>query len=166
MLKQFETLPQDMQRNKTDVLGLQETKLYTLGRYEIGDYTLLTLTAASKMYGISAQFNRRHITFTTSDFNAKLGNRVTGETFLGVHARGRRNRNGRALAAFWDAFQFFAANTAFKKRARNKTTWTQRRKEHIVYNQIDYVLCPQNCRRFCQDAQSWGGTLTASDHKL
>ncbi|ETP23634.1 hypothetical protein F441_03266 [Phytophthora nicotianae CJ01A1] len=115
---------------------------------------------------IVSTFNRRDITFITGDFNAKLGNRVTGETFLGVHARGRRNRNGHALAAFCDAFQFFAANTAFKKRARNKTTWTQRRNEHIVYNHIDYVLCPQNCRRLCQDAQSWGGTLTASDHKL
>ncbi|EGZ19002.1 hypothetical protein PHYSODRAFT_286145, partial [Phytophthora sojae] len=54
----------------------------------------------------------------------------------------------------------------FSKRAENKTTWSQRKRTHCVYNQIDYVLCPQSCRRFCLDTQSWGGAITPSDHKI
>ncbi|EGZ11774.1 hypothetical protein PHYSODRAFT_286822, partial [Phytophthora sojae] len=112
------------------------------------------------------QFPRRDITMLTGDFNAKLGQKTTGETFLGPHARGTRNRNGHLLAAFCDTYQLFATNTAFPKRAKNKITWSQRKRTHCVYNQIDYVLCPQSCRRFCLDAQSWGGAITPSDHKI
>ncbi|EGZ12997.1 hypothetical protein PHYSODRAFT_286527 [Phytophthora sojae] len=112
------------------------------------------------------QFPHRDITMITGDFNAKLGQKTTGETFLGPHARGTRIRNGHLMAAFCDIYQLFATNTAFPKRAKNKTTWSQRKRSHCVYNQIDYVLCPQSCRRFCLDAQSWGGAITPSDHKI
>ncbi|KAE8912431.1 hypothetical protein PF003_g3837 [Phytophthora fragariae] len=85
---------------------------------------------------------------------------------MGHHARGIRNRNGHALANFCLTYHLFATNTGFRKRATHKTTWCQRRTDYHVFNQIDYILCQQNCRRFCMDAQSWGGTTTASDHKL
>ncbi|EGZ23410.1 hypothetical protein PHYSODRAFT_284731, partial [Phytophthora sojae] len=109
------------------------------------------------------RFPRGDITMITGDFNAKPGQKTTGETFLRPHARGTRNRNGHLMAAFCDTYQLFATNTAFPKQAKNKTTWSRCKRPHCVYNQIDYVLCPQSCRRFCLNAQSWGGAITPSD---
>ncbi|RLN98610.1 hypothetical protein BBJ28_00008321 [Nothophytophthora sp. Chile5] len=184
LFKQLDTLLQDLRRYRIDILGLQETKLYDLGRFDIDNYTLLTLPAQEKCHGVGFavsprlipylhrvwahsdrigvlemrlpqtghvnvvtayaphsgrpltevdtfyadlravmdQFSRRDITFITGDFNAKLGRRVQGETFLGRHARGARNRNGHALADFCDTYHLFATNTDFQKRAKNKTT--------------------------------------------
>ncbi|EGZ12325.1 hypothetical protein PHYSODRAFT_336759 [Phytophthora sojae] len=226
--KQQDTLPQDLRRYRIDVLGIQETRICTLDKKRIGDYTLLTLPAVQERHGIGFaisprvrpylhcywahcdrigvvqlllphagpvnivtayaphsgrplaevdrfyadlsdtldQLPRRNIAFVTGDFNAKLGQQINGEAFMGPHARGIRNRNGHALADFCSTHLLFATNTGFQKRARHKTTWIQRQTNHCIYNQIDYILCPQNCRRLYMDARSWGGTLTASDHKL
>ncbi|KAE8958308.1 hypothetical protein PR002_g30905 [Phytophthora rubi] len=51
-------------------------------------------------------------------------------------------------------------------RAKNLTTWTQRRVGHCIYNQIDYVLILASILKLCTNAHAWGGTLTNSDHKL
>ncbi|OWZ09125.1 RxLR effector protein [Phytophthora megakarya] len=108
----------------------------------------------------------RDTTFILGDFNAKIGQRRDNESFLGNWGRGRRNRNGHVLASFCDANDLFLTNTAFRKRARNITTWTLRLKNHSIFNQIDYIICNQRTKRLCVNAQSWGGTLTPSDHKL
>ncbi|OWZ17656.1 LOW QUALITY PROTEIN: hypothetical protein PHMEG_0008367 [Phytophthora megakarya] len=67
---------------------------------------------------------------------------------------------------FCETYRRFATNTDFQKQARQKTTWSQQRHDYCVYNQIDYILYPQNCGRFCLDAQSWDGASIASDHKI
>ncbi|OWZ22361.1 hypothetical protein PHMEG_0002951 [Phytophthora megakarya] len=46
--------------------------------------------------------SRRHITFITGGFNAKLGRRCLDESFVGPHACGYRNRNGHELASYVD----------------------------------------------------------------
>ncbi|EGZ06726.1 hypothetical protein PHYSODRAFT_390533, partial [Phytophthora sojae] len=112
------------------------------------------------------QLPRRNIAVVTGDFNAKLGQQINGDEEIRQQVERIRNRNGHALADLCSTHLLFATNTGFQKRARHKTTWSQRRTNHCIYNQIDYILCPQNCRRLCMDARSWGGTLTASDHKL
>ncbi|KAJ8524904.1 hypothetical protein ON010_g16211 [Phytophthora cinnamomi] len=61
---------------------------------------------------------------------------MSGEIFLGAHARGYRNRNGYALAKFSDSYRLYATNTSFQKRAAHKTTWTQRRTDYCIHNQI------------------------------
>lgn len=226
--KQDDTLTQDIRRYRIDVLGLQETKIFTLDQRLIGDYTLLTLPATEERQGVGfaisprirpyltrfwahsdrigvlqlklphagtvhiitaysphsgrpytevtrfydklsallSELPRRDITLVAGDFNAKLGQRDTGDAYMGTHGRGARNRNGHALADLCSAHHLFAVDTGFQKPARYRTTWTQRRISYCIYNQIDYILCPQNCRRLCVDARSWGGILTASDHKL
>ncbi|CAH0521940.1 unnamed protein product [Peronospora belbahrii] len=83
---------------------------------------------------------------------------------------------------FRDANELFITNTAFRKRARDITTWTLRLKDHCIFNQIDYIicsqrtkklcsqrtkkLCSQRTKKLCSNTQSWGGTLTPSDDKL
>ncbi|KAE9335802.1 hypothetical protein PF008_g13320 [Phytophthora fragariae] len=109
---------------------------------------------------------RRDLTFVLGDFNAKLGQPRDGEQFVGNWARGYRNRNGHLLAAFCELHGLTATNTFFRKRAKNLTTWTQRRVGHCIYNQIDYVLSLASILKLCTNAHAWGGTLTNSDHKL
>ncbi|KAG6623384.1 putative EndonucleaseReverse transcriptase [Phytophthora cinnamomi] len=109
---------------------------------------------------------RRDLTFVLGDFNAKLGQPHDGEHFVSNWARGYRNRNGHLLAAFCELHGLTATNTFFRKRAKNLTTWTQRRVGHCIYNQIDYVLSPASILKLCTNAHAWSGTLTSSDHKL
>ncbi|KAE9062823.1 hypothetical protein PF006_g31085 [Phytophthora fragariae] len=109
---------------------------------------------------------RRDLTFVLGDFNAKLGQPRDGEQFVGNWARGYRNRNGHLLAAFCELHGLTATNTFFRKRAKNLTTWTQRRVGHCIYNQIDYLLSLASILKLCTNAHAWGGTLTNSDHKL
>ncbi|GMF35540.1 unnamed protein product [Phytophthora fragariaefolia] len=131
-----------------------------LTKENIGDYTLLTLPAAEERHGVAFAIPPGSaLTFTGTQ-------RQPGDAYMGIHGRGIWNRNGHALAGFCFSHHLFATSTGFRKPARYRTTWTQRRTDHCIYNQIDYILCPQNCRRLCMDARSWGGTLTASDHKL
>lgn len=89
-------------------------------------------------------------TIILGDFNAKIGQRHDTESFLGQWGRGRRNRNGHVLASFGDANNLFITNTAFRKRARNITTWTLRLKNHCIFNQIDYIICSQRTNKIMQ----------------
>ncbi|OQR89810.1 hypothetical protein ACHHYP_06032 [Achlya hypogyna] len=110
---------------------------------------------------------KRDTTIICGDFNAKIGRDcVTDSAMTGAHARGRRNANGDLLADFCDRHGFAVTNTRFPKQEKNKTTWTQRRGDSFVWNQIDYILCPTNLVSKCHDAQSWGGLKLQSDHKL
>ncbi|KAK1946811.1 Craniofacial development protein 2 [Phytophthora citrophthora] len=109
---------------------------------------------------------QRDTTIILGDFNAKIGQRRENESFLVKWGRGRRNRNGHTLASLCDANDLFITNTAFRKRARNITIWTFRLKDHCIFNQIDYIICSYRTKKLCYNAQSWGSTLTPSDHKL
>ena len=76
-----------------------------------------------------------------------------------------------ALADFCEAHHLFAANTAFQHPARHVTTWTGFRRCDTVsstpiYNQIDFILCRRSQRHLLQNARSYAGTLTSSDHHL
>ena len=51
------------------------------------------------------------------------------------------------------------------------TTWVNQRKTGTgdiayIYNQIDYILVPQQHKHVLENARSYGGTETDSDHKL
>ncbi|RQM12659.1 hypothetical protein DD237_007718 [Peronospora effusa] len=109
---------------------------------------------------------QRDTTIILGDFNAKIGHCREHESFLGQWGRGRRNRNGHTLASFCDTNDLFISNTAFRKRARNTTTWTLRLKNHCIFDQIDYIICSQRTKKLCSNAQSWKGILTPSDYKL
>ena len=82
---------------------------------------------------------QRDTTIILGDFNAKIGQRRNNESFLGQWGRGRRNRNGHILASFCDANDLVITNTAFRKRARNITTWTLRHKDHCIFNRLHHL---------------------------
>ena len=58
--------------------------------------------------------------------------------------------------------------------ARHITTWESQRilekegKKRVltIYNQIDYILIPQNRKQILRNARSYKGTLVCSDHRL
>ena len=64
----------------------------------------------------------------------------------------------------------FVTNTAFKHPPKHRFTWSQKRVvDNIVKtykSQIDFILCNSSSKPFLQNARSYGGTLTTSDHKL
>lgn len=118
------------------------------------------------LHQVVSSFSSNDLLFVMGDFNSKLGTKKEGESFMGAHGRGIRNNNGHILASVVESLELFACNTAFQKSARHKTSWVGRRKEKHIYNQIDYIFCPQKFKAACSNAQSWGGTWTISDHKL
>ena len=123
----------------------------------VNAYAPLSWYLVAAIDGIYANLNKalsklpqRDTTIILGDFNAKIGQRRNNESFLGQWGRGRQNRNGYILASFCDANDFFITNTAFRKRARNITTWKLRLKDHCIFNQIDYIICSQRTKTFMQ----------------
>ena len=120
--------------------------------------------------------------FVLGDFNSKLGRRTFSDTnygldrFIGRHGMGNRNDNGDYLLNFLSEFGLFAANTSFQHPSRHTTTYTGWRKDWSagrnskktlpVYSQIDYVLCRSRSTSMLQDARSYAGAQTYSDHRL
>ena len=108
------------------------------------------------------------------DFNASVGKAIgtSADPSLGSYSRGTRNRSGQALIDFCNRSDLFATNTAFQHSARHMTTWesvrTIRPSGSVLrlFKQIDYILCERKQKRLLQDARSYAGTLTASDHRL
>ncbi|POM72235.1 EndonucleaseReverse transcriptase, partial [Phytophthora palmivora] len=99
---------------------------------------------------------QRDRTIILGDFDAKIVQHRENESFLGQWGSGRRNHN----------LMMCITNPAFRKRARNITTWTLRLKDHCIFIQIDYINCSQQANKLCSNEQSWGSILTPSDHKL
>ncbi|CCI10473.1 unnamed protein product [Albugo candida] len=91
----------------------------------------------------TTQRYRHQLFFILREFNAKIGQRCEGETFLGLYSRGYRNDNGIRFRDFCAENDFFLSNTAFyKKRARNITTWQGISGRGPIFNQIDYIILP------------------------
>ena len=109
------------------------------------------------------------------DFNAKVGKKKN-EPCLGKHSRGERNNSGQTLVDFCILHDLFIANSSFKHPARHITTWesmytsidtvTNTSKLVKVFNQIDYVMCRTKHKHILQNARSYAGTETSSDHRL
>ena len=99
---------------------------------------------------VLSKLPQRDTTIILGDFNTKIGQRRDNDSFLGQRGCGWRNRNGHILASFCDANDLFITNTAFRKRARNITTWKLRLKDHCIFNQIDYIICSQRTKTFMQ----------------
>ena len=98
---------------------------------------------------------RQQLFFILGDFNAKIGQRREGETFLGLYSRGYRNANGIRLRDFCADNDLYLSNTAFyKKRARNITTWQGIRGFDPVFNQIDYIILPLRFKPMLSSSQS------------
>ena len=110
----------------------------------------------------------------SGDFNARVGQAkgATAETCLGSFSKGWRNANGQLLIDFCNRNDLFAGNTAFDHRSRHLTTWESVRTNRCTgkvtrrFHQIDFILCDRNQKRLLQNARSYAGTATFSDHRL
>ena len=111
------------------------------------------------------------LVIVAGDFNAKIGKRTGTESCMGRYSRGERNPNGQELVNFCEMNNLFISNSAFKHPARHITTWVNQRKTpsgeiKCIYNQIDYIIVPQDQKHLLSDARSFGGSETWSDHKI
>ena len=100
------------------------------------------------------------------DFNAKLGCKEFHGGPVGSHARGLRNLNGDYLYEFLTHTNYIAANTLFKHKACNITTWEGHIKDRKVFNQIDYILVPYNRKHSLIDSRSHQCFTVDTDHRL
>ncbi|GFS08742.1 craniofacial development protein 2-like [Elysia marginata] len=106
------------------------------------------------------------------DYNSKVGSKKEGKNSIGSYPKGYRNENGDKLIEFCEQNKLFISNTAFKKAARHRATWIGCRKDKDnnttihIYNQIDFIICKQQHKHLINNAQSFGGTIISSDHKL
>ena len=79
---------------------------------------------------------------------------------------------GELLIHFCETFNLFLYNTAFQHSARHKNTWIEHRNDKTtgtfvpIYHQIDYILCKQIHRQLLEDARSYSGGHTTSDHRI
>ena len=112
--------------------------------------------------------NAHSVILVAGDFNARLGwTKLDGESCMGSYGRGSRNDNGRALADFAETHNLLAANTCFQHQQKHRTTWEMITKDNKkVFNQIDFVLVPNDLRFALQESRSYAGLITDSDHRL
>ena len=76
----------------------------------------------------------------TGDFNAKLGCKDFIGGPIGSFARGIRNANGDLRFDFLAKHKLLAANTFFKHKACQITTWEGYLRGKKVFNQLDYII--------------------------
>ena len=117
------------------------------------------------------EFKNKSQIYIAGDFNAKVG--ASGnEDCVGKYSSGRRNMSGQNLIEFCTINDLFITNTAFKHPARHITTWCGTRKNNQtnnllkIFNQIDYIICARKSKNCLDNARSYAGTLTSSDHRL
>ena len=118
---------------------------------------------------IAGDFNARLGSCSASDYDSGVGNNI------GRYGNGTRNENGQMLLDFMVTHNLFACNTAFKKRAKDTTSWKptcaakgrpKGSKDTVeFYRQIDYILCRTSFKKCCFDAKSFPGDSVYSDHK-
>ena len=120
--------------------------------------------------------NKSSVTFVAGDFNSKVGRRKNDDDdekeCIGRYTVGERNLSGEIMMNFCKRNELFITNSAFQHPARHITTWTQQRIDKInntvklIHNQIDYILMKKNKKQNLQNARTYAGTETYSDHKL
>ena len=113
----------------------------------------------------------KSLVYIAGDINARVGSKQVGENFIGKYGYGlSRNPNGIFLVELLSELNLFLANTALKHPVKHRYTWFQQRttdgKTKKYKSQIHFVICTQNTKSTLQNARSYGGTMTTSDHRL
>lgn len=108
---------------------------------------------------------KEDITVIMGDFNAKVGKEkvegCTGEFGLGI-----RNERGDRLIEFSQSEKFVITNTFFKLPKRRLYTWKSPADttDHVVRNQIDYILVKERYRNSIISVKTYPGADVGSDH--
>ena len=101
-------------------------------------------------------------TFVIGDFNAKVGQKVAGETVLGNFGVGNRNSRGDTLVEFAERNRLNIMNTFFQKRESRKWTW--RGPNGTTKNEIDFILTDKP--KIVKDVSVLNKVNTGSDHRM
>lgn len=104
-------------------------------------------------------------TIILGDFNAKVGKGKVGE-YVGEYGLGDRNERGDRLVEFCQQNDFVITNTWYKLPKRRLYTWTSPRHtaQHIIRNQIDFVLINKRYRNAIKSVKAYPGADIKSDH--
>lgn len=99
------------------------------------------------------------------DFNAKVGQGRVGNV-VGDFGLGERNGKGDTLIQFCQEEKLTVANTWSKLPPRRLYTWQSplHKPDHIVRNQIDFLLIRQRFRNGLHGVKTYPGTDIGSDH--
>ena len=86
------------------------------------------------------------------------------------------NKSGRRLLETCYQYNLVITNTLFQHKLSHRTTWTVpfrefkthdgSKRKNPIRNQIDYIMIKNRHRRYVQNARSYGGMQTVTDHKL
>ena len=100
------------------------------------------------------------------DFNAKLEKHDTGDSCIGSHSRGKRNKNGDQLHTFMLNEGMIASNTFFKHKTCHVSTFEAKRNNIRIFNQIDFILVQKNRKSSLTNARSFINNQVDTDHRL
>lgn len=108
---------------------------------------------------------KHEINIVMGDFNAKVGQGKV-EGYVGDYGLGERNDRGDRLVQFCQEKDFIVSNTMFQLPPRRLYTWKSPadKTDHIVRNQIDYVLISRRHRNTVKSLKTYPGTDIGSDH--
>ncbi|XP_044741456.1 craniofacial development protein 2-like [Chrysoperla carnea] len=112
-----------------------------------------------------AKSNQR--TIILGDFNAKVGKGQEGTT-VGKYGLGRRNERGDMFVNFCKEHKMVIMNTMFEHHERRLYTWRSPAdsQNHIVRNEIDYILINDRYKNNIVDVKTKPGADVGSDHNL
>ncbi|XP_072933758.1 uncharacterized protein [Epargyreus clarus] len=108
---------------------------------------------------------KHDINIILGDMNAKVGRREVKGT-VGKHGLGERNDRGDRLVQFCQDQNLVIMNTFFQLPPRRLYTWTSPRHkpDHIVRNQIDYIMINSRFKNCVKSAKTYPGADIRSDH--
>ena len=109
---------------------------------------------------------RRDMIIVMGDFNAKVGQQLSGENgLIGRFAYGRRNERGERLVNFCGINDLCITNSLFKQAKENRC-WTWESPNGRDRNQIDYILVSRRMKGWVRNSRAYPSADTGSDHQL
>lgn len=108
---------------------------------------------------------KNDINLIMGDFNAKVGRGRCGNV-VGDFGLGSKNERGDMLIEFCEEKDFIVSNTWFQLPPRRLYTWRAPgdRPNHIIRNQIDYILINKRFRNCIKRVAAYPGADIGSDH--
>lgn len=107
----------------------------------------------------------RDVKIILGDFNAKIGEGEVTD-IIGKYGLGQRNQRGERLIEFCQERNMVITNTMFRLPKRRLYTWTApgNTKEHLIRNQIDFMLVNKRYRNSITSIKTYPGADINSDH--
>jgi len=103
--------------------------------------------------------------------NACVGKK-SNQSCIGQYSKGTINTNGEHLVELCETNGLILTNTCFPHKQSHLTTWQQTRidkstnKVQFVRKVIDFIMIEQQYKHIIQNARTYQGTLTTSDHRF